>query len=69
MAGKSKAVYAIYKGDAFIDVGTVYELSGRTGMSVSLIRWYASPCWMKRSGGKGILVVRIDNGKGEENEE
>lgn len=63
MAGKSRAVYAIYRGDEFVDVGTAPELSERTGMSVSLLRWYSSPCWAKRSGGRGVIVVKVDDGK------
>lgn len=66
MAGRSKAVYAIYKGDEFVDVGTAPELSERTGLSVSLLRWYSSPCWARRSGGRGVVVIKVDDGKGEE---
>ncbi len=61
MAGKCRAVYAVYRGDEFVDLGTAEELRERTGMDARLIRWYCSPTWLRRSGGRGTVVIRIDD--------
>lgn len=53
------AIYALYKGDEFIDSGTAYQLARRRGVKPSTIRWYSSPSAKKRSGPKAITVVRV----------
>lgn len=41
-------VYAIYKGDKFIDLGTKKELSERLGVKERTIKFYSSPSYLKR---------------------
>ena len=45
---KKKTIYAIYRGDKFIDVGTINELSKRMGKSKSFIKFLTSPTNKKR---------------------
>lgn len=40
--------YALYKGDEFIKIGTVYELADYTGIPVSTIRFWSSKKWAER---------------------
>ena len=57
-----KQVYALYKGDKFIDLGTAAELSKRTGLSESTIYFYLSPAYLKRikKKDKCYIVIKID---------
>ena len=57
--------YAIYKGDTFVDLGTVAYLSKKYGISEETIRFYASPVYRRRLEAKNIknrkIVICIDN--------
>ena len=46
--------YAIYKGDTFVDLGTVAYLSKKYGISEETIRFYASPVYRRRLEAKNI---------------
>lgn len=54
MAEETK-VYILYKGDEFIDVGTLDELSERNGISKRTIRTYSTPS-RKRRRPNGMLA-------------
>jgi hypothetical protein len=41
--------YALYKGDKFIDLGTIKELSERLGITTSTLWFYTSKAYEKRS--------------------
>jgi hypothetical protein len=41
--------YALYKGDKFIDLGTIKELSKRLGITTSTLWFYTSKAYEKRS--------------------
>lgn len=60
-------VYAVYKGDEFLDLGTLPELEGRLGMPSDLLRFYSSPAWGKRSQGRECpyMVFKIGDDKDE----
>lgn len=45
---KHSKVYAIYKGDKFIDVGTIPELSKRLGRTYSAIYFMSTPAAKRR---------------------
>lgn len=45
--GKQK-VFAVYRGDTFIDVGTLKELSPRLNVKESTIRYYISQAYQRR---------------------
>lgn len=61
-------VYALYKGDRFIDLGTTKELSERTGISPTTLRWYTSPANMKRRGeaSDARIVIKIGDNMDED---
>ena len=52
--------YALYKGDKFVDVGTLKELAKRHGVSERTISFYGSPTYQKRTGGRGWIVIRLE---------
>ena len=56
-----KQEYALYKGDEFIDLGTVTELAKRNGLSERTINFYSSPAYLKRikKKDKCLIVIKI----------
>ena len=60
--------YAYYdRNDEFVGIGTKKELAELAGVKVSTIQFYLSPTHRKRTGGKGVCIVSLDD-EGEENE-
>lgn len=60
MAGN---IYAIYKGDEYVDMGTAEELAERLGVKVSTIRFWRSKANHRRaSEGKGdwTLAIKVE---------
>lgn len=55
--------YAMYKGEEFLDVGTAGELARKFNVSVSTIKFYATPVYRRRIEGRPnrILVVRLED--------
>lgn len=56
-------IYALYKGDKFIDLGTIKELAERQHVSVSSILYYQTPAYKKREKeyGNRKLLIRIED--------
>jgi len=54
------AVYALYRGEDFVDVGTANELAGRRGVKAASIRWLASPASQRRDRGQRLLAFRVE---------
>jgi hypothetical protein len=63
-----KMVYALYKGDEFLDLGTKEELAKVLGVKQQTISFYMSPVHYKISKGNGYVVIRIDEEKNEQKE-
>ena len=64
--------YALYKGDNFLDIGTIKELAERYNISVKTLRWYSTPCYKNKIKNKkdvkSYVVVRIEDDKEDEND-
>lgn len=60
---KAKSVYAVYKGDEFVDVGTIDELSSRLNKKKDFLRWLSYPTAHKRTAydGNKMLLYKLDN--------
>ena len=43
-------IYALYKGDNFLSVGTINEISEETNKTVDSLRWMTHPAYTKRCG-------------------
>lgn len=54
------AVFALYRGDRFIDLGTAKELEERTGIKPSTIR-RACKAFKIRDIKRGLIAIRIDD--------
>lgn len=54
---KSKDIYALYKGDRFLELGTVNELAAYLNVSPRTIRFYASNTYKKRMKGNNYYIV------------
>lgn len=46
-------IYALYKGDEFVTDGTAKEIANKMNVSISTIKFYASPTY-KRRGAKDL---------------
>lgn len=53
--------YALYHGDKFIDLGTKKYLANLIGVKEKTISYYASKIWLKRTGYRGYIVIRIED--------
>jgi len=52
--------YAIYKGDEFIDLGTLKELGEKLGIAPNTVYFYSTPTYKKRiKGDNGLIVIKI----------
>lgn len=54
-----QAIYALYKGDQFMDIGTATELAEKLNCKVKTIYQYAMPT--KRECKNTLLAIRIED--------
>lgn len=59
--------YAIYRGDNFVDLGTLDELAERTGKTRNHLQWMAT-CkrWKEQKHKSGYTVILIEDGDDDE---
>ena len=58
----SPIVYALYRGDEFIDIGTKYELSAKYGIDIKTIAWCSTPTGKRlfyEHGATGLTSVNL----------
>jgi len=62
--------YALYKGDRFIDLGSISYLAKKLGIKESSVVYYMSPAYQRKLGGdsKGnhYILIRIEDDEKEE---
>lgn len=58
---KMRVIYALYKGDEFIDLGTINELSAKHKMTKRYLRYLTSPRAHRMSKGNKTLLYRIED--------
>jgi len=58
----SRSMFAVYRGDEFVDVGTAEQIAKRIGCKPDTIRFYATPSYQARLKDKDnrLIAVRID---------
>lgn len=54
-------IFALYKGDKFIDIGTKEYLANLLNVRKETIEFYASPTQLKRNKDNCYVVVRIED--------
>ena len=60
--GRPKAIFALYKGDEFLDIGDKYELAEKFGLTPNFISWSGTPSAKKsfyEHGATGYTVVNL----------
>jgi len=54
-----KSIYALYRGDEFIDLGTLEELEKRLNINKNTIYFYSTPAYKKRIRNPDNTIVGI----------
>ena len=59
--GKPSGCYAIYRGDKFLDLGSLEELGKKFNVKPNTIYFYSTPTYRKRTkpDGNNFIVIRI----------
>ena len=62
MKKKNKTVYALYKGDTFINLGSVPELAKYLNVSERTIKFYTTKTYKQRreDSNNSIIVIKVD---------
>ena len=57
-----KGIYAIYKGDEFLDLGTAEELAKKRGIGPKSIQFMMTPTYRRRikNQDKRLIVIRLE---------
>lgn len=54
--------YALYKGDVFITLGTIDEISEETGVAKHLLKHSSFPSYAKRHpNGRKLIKIEVDD--------
>lgn len=62
-------IYAAYRGDTFLDLGTAKQLSASLGVAVKTIRWLTTPSGQKRTDRQGentqpyekrLIIIKLE---------
>lgn len=53
-------VYALYSGDEIEAMGSLVEISEKTGIGVNSLKWFATPTGIKRSNGQRAVIKLED---------
>lgn len=58
-----KNIYALYKGDTFLDLGNIKELAEKFKVKEETLYWYATSTYKKRIKDKEncIIVIKIND--------
>ena len=54
-----KKIYALYKGDEFIDIGTSKELSKIMNIKINTFWFYMSKYWLEKSNYESWVIIEI----------
>lgn len=52
-------IYAVYKGDEFLDLGTAKELSKKFNVKEKTIHYWSTPTNRKRNK-NGMIVIKVE---------
>lgn len=54
-------IYAVYKGDEFLVVGTVEECAEYMNCTPQTIKWLASPSNIKKDKGNRLIAFKVED--------
>ena len=54
------AEYALYKGDTCLAIGTIKQIAKELGICPKTVKYYHTPCWIKRTSENARRLVRLD---------
>jgi len=54
-------IFALYRGDQFIDLGTKQYLANLLGVTIKTITFYSSPTYRKRTNDKGWIIIKVED--------
>jgi hypothetical protein len=54
-------MYALYKGDNILTIGTIRELALYLGVKERTVMFYSTPTYRKRNKGNNYLVIKIED--------
>ena len=59
---KKYNIYALYKGDTFLDIGTVRDLAIKYNIELKTIKYYSSKAYLKKckNSDNRLIAVNID---------
>ncbi|KRM96057.1 hypothetical protein FC19_GL001124 [Liquorilactobacillus aquaticus DSM 21051] len=57
LMARKASIYALYRGDCFIDVGTLPELAQRNKLAIGTLLFKASPTYAQRTKYEGTVRV------------
>ena len=55
-----KKIYALYKGDRFIDIGTIDYLASLLKVTRRTIMFYGSPTYLKRTNYQSYVLIKLE---------
>lgn len=64
--GRNPNIYAAYKGDTFLNVGTIQQIAKFLGVSIDTAYYYATPTHLKKKGEGATIVFKLDDEDDEE---
>ena len=56
-----KNIYAVYKGDTFITMGTAKEIAEKLGIKTKTIYWYMSNAGKRRIKENSLIIIKVDD--------
>lgn len=63
--GRPEGIYALYKGEEFLDMGTKKEMAARRGVKVETMHYWSSKANKRRIESRkyqnALRIIRIDN--------
>ncbi len=54
-------IYALYKGDKFIDLGTKEYLANLLQVKTKTIYFYSTPTYLKRTNYNSYVVIKVES--------
>ena len=59
---RKKNVYALYRGDEMLGMGTADELAEKLGIKRETVLWLSTPAAHRRDTGKRMVAYKVEEG-------